>query len=76
MISAAQQNGRKSGRVSKTLKIQPKVISAPQQQVISIVSPASATKLTLPKIGTFFFLYLLTQIEKNFFVLFKSHVYF
>ncbi|XP_045134373.1 cyclic AMP-dependent transcription factor ATF-6 alpha-like isoform X2 [Portunus trituberculatus] len=44
----------KGGRVTKTMKIQPKVVSpssaqTPQPQVISIVNSSSVPKLTLPK---------------------------
>lgn len=46
----------KGGRVTKTMKIQPKVMSPssvqqPQPQVISIVNSSSVPKLTLPKTG-------------------------
>ena len=44
----------KGGRVTKTMKIQPKVVSPAaaqpsQPQVISIVNSSSVPKLTLPK---------------------------
>lgn len=43
----------KGGRITKTMKIQPKVVTttSTQPQVISIVNSSSGAKLTLPKTG-------------------------
>ncbi|XP_047501674.1 cyclic AMP-dependent transcription factor ATF-6 alpha-like isoform X3 [Penaeus chinensis] len=49
------QGATKGGRITKTMKIQPKIVttSTTQPQVISIVNSSSGPKLTLPKtVGT------------------------